>query len=184
MAGHIHNALAGFWRPRRFGFHYPLIYYLRMPCASNYAELHTFPAFQVAAYKARFFPFIPRAIYSIANLIAESCHVLYFRYILFQCQFVIRQRTSAGFPSFAIDKQGRVYFTKLAAYFVHGFNIVDSHQVEPKAVYVVLTNPVFYRFNYKFAHHGSLGGRFITTCRGIRRLAVIVGPVIISRGRE
>ena len=50
---------------------------------------------------------------------------------------------------------------------VHGFDVMNAHEVNPKSINVVFFHPEFHGFDHEFSKHWSFRGSFVITCGSI-----------------
>ena len=97
----------------------------------------------------------------ITHIVREGGYAVELPGIGFHRQLLHRIGTLACAPPLSINEYGRIYLVHRLAYLVHRLDVVDSHQVKTKTVYVILVYPVLHRLYHEAAHHGALRGGLI-----------------------
>ena len=108
-----------------------------------------------------------RTTNGIAHVIAEGSYAVELAGVGFHCQFVGGVCTIACAPSLAIHIDIWIYGVEGAAYDVHGFDVVDAHEVEAESIYMILFGPIEHRLEHELAHEGFLAGSLIAATRTV-----------------
>ena len=114
-----------------------------------------------------------RTAQGVANLVGEGSNARHLGDIGLHTQQFVRIGTRTCTPALAIDEDGGVDVVNHLANLVHGFDIVNAHQVEAETIDMVFVDPVFHRLQHEATHHGLLRGSLVATA----------GAVAIARRR-
>ena len=92
----------------------------------------------------------------IAHIIAESTDALELLGIRLHRQFLSRISTTARTPSLTINIDARIDAVYHLTDSLHGFNVMNTHQVETEAVDMIFVYPIFHALQHKLAHERLL----------------------------
>ena len=113
--------------------------------------------------ESAFLIIVPRTTDTVTHFIREHGNARHLICVCLHGQFFLRHLWRSCRPSFTIHKNSRVNLVQFRTDGIHRFNVMNTHQVETETVNMILIDPMQYRFNHVFAHHGSVAGRFIAT---------------------
>ena len=124
---------------------------------------------------------VERATETVTHLVREYGDARHLVGIGLHRQLFLRHLRRTCCPTFAIHEDTRVNLVQFGTDGVHGFNVVDTHQVETEAVDVVFVHPMEHGFYHVLAHHGTVRSGFIATTRCIGILAFRIEAIEIAR---
>ena len=116
--------------------------YLRMVDATSDTKLYALLVVGNGAKDARLMVVAERTTNAIAHIVAESSYAVKLLDIGFRSQFLCRISTLSCAPSLTIYIYVRVYGVESFANEVHGFDVVNAHEVEAEAIDVVFLSPI------------------------------------------
>ena len=163
MAAHITNQLLRLYSPENRYGRFLVADQLRMYDSSRQPELHACSVSHTSDKKSSLGIVSPRATQAVAHLVTKHADVRELRSIFFLCQQTVRQLWCIGCPSFPIHADCRVNLIKCPTDGIHGFDVMNPHQVKTKTIYMIFPCPITDRLYHKTPHHRPFAGRFITT---------------------
>ena len=96
---------------------------------------------------------------------------------------VIRSKTCSHIPTFSIQDDFRIDFVHSPTNHLHGFDVMNSHQIKAETVNIVFFYPVEKRINHIFTEHFMLTGSFVTDSCSILVGTIMVHSIVIIRNR-
>ena len=129
---------------------------LRMRNATHQAIHDTHFMTRLANQESTFRITAPRTTDTVTHFVREYGDARHLVGISLHRQFFLRHLRRTCRPSFAIHENTRVNLVQFGTDGVHGFDVVNTHQVETEAVDVVFVHPMKHRFYHVLAHHGTV----------------------------
>ena len=116
--------------------------YLRMVDATSDTKLYALLVVGNGAKNARLMVVAERTANAIAHIVAESSYAVKLLGVGFCSQFLCRISTLSCAPSLTIYIYVRIYGVESLANEVHGFDVVNAHEVEAETIDVVFLSPI------------------------------------------
>ena len=117
------------------------------------------------------------AFYTVADIVTEGGNPVQLGRVVLERLKAIGQRTIPGRPSFPVHQYALVLSMQCFRNLIHGRDVVNGHQIKPKAVHVVFPHPVRHRLADEFAHHRSFTGNFVAAAAGVTHSAIVAEAV-------
>ena len=158
VAAHVCHHLGGLERPRRFAVVHLRIIHLRVLNAAHNTCFNAFHIARLSGEESTLVVVVERSAECIAHIVAESGNARHLIGVDLHRQFFDRISASAATPSFAIDKH---IFRERLTDEIHGFNIVNTHQIHTESIEVVFFSPIVETLNHVLAHERLVAGCFV-----------------------
>ena len=99
----------------------------------------------------------------IAHIIAESTDTIQLMGIRLHCQFLCRISTTASTPSLTIDIDARIDAVYHLTDSLHGFDVMNAHQVETETIDMIFVYPVFHALQHILTHERLFRSSLVAT---------------------
>ena len=116
----------------------------------------------------------------VTDIVAEDCNPVQTGGIALDGTQAVRQWRRTCCPSFPIQQDIWLDRMQFTGDDVHGFDVMDAHQVKSEAIHMILLHPVFEGCDHEPAHHRPLTGSLVATGTCIRETAIRPLAVVVS----
>ena len=181
VAAYITNLLGRIIGPRLLVIVHLCHIHLRMSNATHDTKLQTLLLTCKTSQERTLMVIRERTTERIAHIIAESTDALELLGIRLHRQFLGRISTTACTPSLTINIDARIDAVYHLTDSLHGFDVMNAHQVETETVDMIFVYPVFHALQHKLAHERLLRSSLVTAAGTVRILSILGLAIVIIR---
>ena len=121
-----------------------------------------------------------RTAHGITDIIAECADPVKHVCILLESYLLSRVCRRLGSPALAVDHDIRIYSMETLADFIHGINVMDSHEVETESIDVIFLHPPLERLDHVLAEHLLLRSSLIAASGTVKEGSVLAHAIEIA----
>ena len=163
MAAYITDLLGRIVGPRLLVIVHLCHIHLRMSDATHNTELQTLLLTCKTSQERTLMVIRERTTERIAHIIAESTDTLELLGIRLHRQFLGRISTAACTPSLTINIDARIDAVYHLTDSLHGFDIMNTHQVETETIDMIFVYPIFHALLHILTHERLFRSSLVAT---------------------